>query len=98
MSETYPTGDINATYNWWGTTETQTIDQTIHDNKDDFNLGTVNYAPILTAPNPQTPSISTPTNTPAPSASIPEYTTIILLMIILAVTSITILYKTKTRN
>lgn len=45
--------DVDVTNNWWGTTNTQTIDQTILDFKDDFNLGAVNYQPYLTQPNPQ---------------------------------------------
>jgi hypothetical protein len=68
--------DINATYNWWGTTNTSIIEQAIRDNKDDFNLGTVNYIPFLTEPNPAAPSLAyappqtpspTPTLTPSPS-------------------------------
>jgi parallel beta-helix repeat protein len=45
------TNDINATGNWWGTTNIQTINQTMRDNKNDFNLGTVKFAPFLTSPN-----------------------------------------------
>jgi hypothetical protein len=65
--------DIEATNNCWGTTDTQAINQTIHDFKNDFNLGKVNFVPFLTEPNPEaTPDpnalpISTPT--PVPSTS-----------------------------
>jgi hypothetical protein len=51
--------DINATYNWWGTTDTQAINQTIYDFKNDFNLGTVTFVPFLTEPNPEAPTIPT---------------------------------------
>jgi parallel beta-helix repeat protein len=61
--------NINATYNWWGTTDRQTINQTIYDFKNDFNVGTVNFVPFLTAPNPQAPSLNTPIPTPNPSPS-----------------------------
>ena len=44
--------DIIATNNWWGTTDSSAINQTIYDNKYDFNLGTVNFIPFLTEPNP----------------------------------------------
>ena len=44
--------NINATYNWWGTTDIPTINQTIYDFKYDFNSGTVNFIPFLTEPNP----------------------------------------------
>lgn len=47
---------INATYNWWGTTNAQAINQTIYDFKNDFNLGTVTYSPFLTAPNTEAPT------------------------------------------
>ena len=48
--------NINATYNWWGTTNTQAINQTIYDFKDNFNLGNVTFVPFLTAPNTQAPT------------------------------------------
>jgi hypothetical protein len=50
---------INATNNWWGTTDAQAINQTIYDFKNDFNLGTVNFVPFLNAPNPAAPTIPT---------------------------------------
>jgi hypothetical protein len=48
--------NIDTPNNWWGTTDNQAIDQSIHDNKDDYNLGVVNYEPALTEPNPDAPS------------------------------------------
>ena len=45
--------NISATNNWWGTTDTQAINQTIYDFKNDFNLGIVNFVPFLNEPNPQ---------------------------------------------
>ncbi len=53
--------DYNAAYNWWGTTDTQAISQSIHDFEDDFNLGKVTFVPFLTAPNPEAPAIPTST-------------------------------------
>lgn len=44
-------GNINATLNWWGTNDTNAINQTILDFKNDFNLGTVKFVPFLTEPN-----------------------------------------------
>jgi parallel beta-helix repeat protein len=68
--ESYATSDVNATYNWWGTNDTQAINQTIHDKKNDFNLGIVNFTPFLTALNPEaTPDPNAPTPTPGPSPS-----------------------------
>ncbi len=73
--------DIDATYNWWGTTDTAEIDQNILDYYDDYNLGEVNYTPFLTEPNPNalptnSPTLPTsPTPTPANSPSpTPEQT------------------------
>ena len=43
--------NANASYNWWGTTDTQAINQTIYDFKNDFTLGKVNFVPFLTEPN-----------------------------------------------
>jgi parallel beta-helix repeat protein len=47
--------NINATYNWWGITDTVAISQTIYDFKNDFTSGTVNFVPFLNAPNTQAP-------------------------------------------
>jgi parallel beta-helix repeat protein len=51
------TGNVNVTNNWWGTTDTQAINQSMYDFKNDFNLGTVNFIPFLTEPNPAAPTI-----------------------------------------
>lgn len=47
--------NINFTFNWWGTTDIPTINQTIYDFKYDFNLGTVIFIPFLTEPNLEIP-------------------------------------------
>jgi hypothetical protein len=46
---------INATFNWWGITDIGLINQTIYDLKYDFNLGTINFVPVLTEENPEIP-------------------------------------------
>ncbi len=64
--------NVNAANNWWGTTDTQTIDQTIYDSKDDYILGTVTFVPFLTEPNPQAmpePNAIIPTSSASPSSS-----------------------------
>ena len=61
--------NVNATYNWWGTTDTQAINQTIFDFKNNFNLGTVNFVPFLNAPNLQAPILPTSTSTPTTATS-----------------------------
>lgn len=65
---------INATYNWWGTTETQSISKSIHDSKVDSNLGTVSFIPFLPAPNPQT-TPNTNWIAPTPTALPPNTST-----------------------
>ncbi|MCW4030323.1 MAG: right-handed parallel beta-helix repeat-containing protein [Candidatus Bathyarchaeota archaeon] len=63
-------GNIDAANNWWGTTDTAKIDQVIYDFTDDFNLATVNYQPILNAPNSQAGlDLTTPMPTPVPTAT-----------------------------
>ncbi len=48
--------DIDATNNWWGTSDTESISHTIWDFNDDFDLGKVNFQPILTNPSPSAPT------------------------------------------
>ncbi len=74
--------DIDATYNWWDTTDEAIIRGSIVDKTDDFNLGTVDFVPYLSEPNPQAmpdpnAPIPTPNSTTAPSnapTSTPETT------------------------
>jgi hypothetical protein len=63
---------IDAPNNWWGTTDAKAINQTIHDNKNDFNLGAVNFVPFLTAPDTQASTALTvkPTATPMPTTTL----------------------------
>jgi len=62
----WPSNDINATLNWWGTADAQAINQTIYDFKNDFTLGTVNFVPFLTAPNQEAMPEPNPSVTPTP--------------------------------
>lgn len=103
--------NVNVSLNWWGTTDESAISKSIYDFKNDFNLGTVTYQPILTAPNLNAPTATTipidsptpteatktPSATEMPSASptIPELTTAIALTIILAITITAIHYRKK---
>jgi len=66
--------DANATYNWWGTTDTQAINQTIYDFNNDFYLGTVNFIPFLTEPNSEAPEIPEPE--PEQTPTLPTYISI----------------------
>lgn len=56
--------NVNAANNWWGSTDIQAINLTIHDFKYDLNLGIVNIVPILNAQNEAAPSTSYTLNLP----------------------------------
>ncbi len=60
-------GSINAAYNWWGTTDTSTINQSIFDHKNNNNIGTVSIDPILASHNKAAMPNASP-NTPLPSS------------------------------
>ena len=63
----YYTPDVNATYNWWGTTDTQAINQTINDYKNNFQFGTVTFVPFLNGPSASAPVYNLPLSpTPSP--------------------------------
>jgi parallel beta-helix repeat protein len=62
--------DISIPNNWWGTTSTAAIDQSIYDFNDDFNLGRITYTPILSSENTKAypdSSISIPSTSPSPT-------------------------------
>jgi parallel beta-helix repeat protein len=66
--------NINASNNWWGTTDLPTINATIFDHKDNFNLGTVTFTPVLDSPNQVTSPIidsgvTVPTTHPSQSST-----------------------------
>jgi parallel beta-helix repeat protein len=59
------TNNVTVIKNWWGTTDADAIAQTIHDNKNDYTVGTVTFVPFLTAPNTQVAVPNQNTTTPA---------------------------------
>ena len=63
---------VNVPNNWWGTTDTEQIGEKIYDQEWDFNLGKVDYNPILTSPVTQIPPIpeATPTTTPTTTPTV----------------------------
>jgi parallel beta-helix repeat protein len=64
----YPKGgNVNATLNWWGTSNTAAINRTIYDWKNNANLGNVTFAPFLNASNSLAPPV------PTPGIYIPEF-------------------------
>jgi hypothetical protein len=81
------TNDISIPNNYWGTTSTDEIKQKIYDYNFDFNLGKVNYTPILNQPAAGAPAIPSdiptiaptqaPTNQPTtnPTTATPQTTT-----------------------
>ena len=76
--------NIDAIYNWWGTTDASAINQSIYDFKKDFYLGTVNFTPFLTEPNPE--EMSTP---------IPEFPSWRILPLLITATLLIVICKQK---
>lgn len=62
------TANADAKNNWWGTTDSQAIKQKIYDFNNDFNLGTIDFAPFLTSPSTQAPNVDASIQVP-PSTS-----------------------------
>jgi len=61
------TADMDASQNFWGTTNTSIIDSMIYDKNDDASCASViNYLPLLDAPDPGAPVAPTPTPSPTP--------------------------------
>jgi parallel beta-helix repeat protein len=61
--------NINASNNWWGTTDQATINQTIYDSKTNSSLGKVEFTPFLTTPSPTAPEVPGTSPSPSPSAT-----------------------------
>jgi hypothetical protein len=58
---------LDATSNWWGSTDTAAINQSIYDYKNDTSLGSVTFSPFLTDPSPDAPALASLSYTPAPT-------------------------------
>ena len=57
LEQDFETASMNATENYWGTLDTNIIDQKIYDKNDDIRVKIIiEYLPILTEPHPSTPS------------------------------------------
>jgi hypothetical protein len=67
VEKTATTADMDASQNYWGTTNTTIIDSMIYDNNDDVSCSSfINYLPLLDVPDPETPIAPTPTPSPTP--------------------------------
>ncbi|XHH07867.1 MAG: right-handed parallel beta-helix repeat-containing protein [Candidatus Bathyarchaeia archaeon] len=101
--KTLTSTDIDASSNWWGTTDIQTIKKDVYDQTYDFNLGKINITPILNEPNTQAPEAQpvevspTPSSTAqaSPSPTVPEYSTVAVIALLAAAT-MAIVSKKKT--
>jgi len=89
---------ISLPNNWWGTTNVQAINQTMYDFKYDFNLGTINFLPILEASNPQATPNSTAIPSPTGATSVPEFPAVLILPLLFSMYAVAvILSRRKTR-
>ena len=77
--------NVNATGNYWGTTDQSAIENSIYDHKNDQALGTVNFAAFLTQPNPQAEPLKNVANPPNENAKVlwAIATTIIITVILI---------------
>ena len=74
VEKTSTTADMDASQNYWGTTDTSIIDSMIYDKNDDPSCSSfINYLPILDVPDPEAPVAPTPTPSPTPAPT-PENT------------------------
>ena len=90
--------DVDAIHNWWGTTDTQAIRQSIFDFKDDFTLGKVTFEPFLTAPNSEAtpdPNSVQPAQTPSTPTDFTTIASATIIAIALAVGLAVIIYLIK---
>ncbi len=68
VEQTSTTADMDASQNFWGTSNTTIIDSMIYDKNDDASCSSlINYLPILDAPDPEVPIAPTPTPIPTPT-------------------------------
>jgi parallel beta-helix repeat protein len=90
--------DVDASYNWWGTTDTQAINQTIYDFKNDFSLANVTFIPFLTAPfSDSSPLPPEPTSTPTELDAV-EIGILVVLVLIAALLTVNIVLLLKKRR
>jgi parallel beta-helix repeat protein len=89
--------DVDASYNWWGTTDTQAINQTIYDFKNDFTLANVTFIPFLTSPySESSPLPPEPTPTPTELDAVELAILVVLVLIVaLLIVNIVLLLKKK---
>jgi hypothetical protein len=93
--------NVDASFNWWGTTDEQAINRSIYDNKNDFNLGTVSFVPVLNESNSQAmpDATSLPSSAPSATPQTPEYPVwIALAILVIAVSATVLISKKKPQN
>ena len=68
VEKTSTTADMDASQNYWGTTNTTIIDSMIYDKNDDVSCSSyIMYLPLLDVPDPEVPIAPTPTPPPSPA-------------------------------
>ena len=68
VEQSATTANMDASLNYWGTLDNETIESMIYDMNDDFLCNSyINYFPLLETPDPEVPLAPTPTPTPTPT-------------------------------
>jgi hypothetical protein len=86
--------NVDFSNNWWGTIDEQTINKTIHDFKNDFNLGKVAFVPFLIAANAQAMPSATSTG-PLPTPQTPEFPSVIIIAILFLIVVVSTAVSTR---
>ncbi len=68
VEKTSTTADMDASQNYWGTSNSTIIDSKIYDKNDDLSCSSyISYLPVLDAADPDVPITPTPTPSPTPA-------------------------------
>jgi parallel beta-helix repeat protein len=93
--------DRDISYNWWGTIESDIIEEQIHDYNDDFRRGKFEYEPFLTELNSDAPDPSAylidPTEPNENDSTESSFLIFIILIIIVIIIIGIVIYKIKNK-
>jgi parallel beta-helix repeat protein len=91
--------NVDASHNWWGTTDPEAISKTIYDSKNTSNLGKVTFTPFLTEYNPQAlPDAAAPVPTLNQNSPINTLVLIIAIYLLLVISIFAVLLFRRHRK